>query len=192
MKHFYENIQGWSNFLDLYKEAVERAPDNRESRFVEVGVWLGKSACFLGVEIYNSGKPITVSCVDTWAGSPVEMRETGQGNPFSEYFSTHGPDDAYNEFLKNIAPLREILVPIRKPSHLAAKDVEDKSLDFIFIDGDHGYDEVLQDINSWKPKIKTDGIMAGDDYMYPSVRRAVNEVFGSSSIQDCGYYWRIN
>lgn len=47
----------------------------------------------------------------------------------------------------------------------AAKDFEDNSLDFIFIDGNHGFAHVVNDINNWAPKIKSGGIISGHDYL---------------------------
>ena len=41
---------------------------------------------------------------------------------------------------------------------------ENESLDFIHIDADHHYENVLNDLNAWYPKLKTKGIFSGDDY----------------------------
>ena len=67
MNHFYEQIQGWFDFEDLYSDVVKTFPE--ESHFVEVGSWKGKSASFMAVEIHNSKKQIKFDCVDTWNGS---------------------------------------------------------------------------------------------------------------------------
>ena len=40
MKHFYHTIQGWFDFPDLYSEMVLK---HNDAKFVEVGVWKGKS-----------------------------------------------------------------------------------------------------------------------------------------------------
>src|SRR5512134_3516153 len=53
---------------------------------------------------------------------------------------------------------------IRKPSIEAASDFEDNSLDFVYIDGDHLYQAVLDDLEAWSPKVRKDGIVAGHDY----------------------------
>lgn len=46
----------------------------------------------------------------------------------------------------------------------AAKWVEDGSLDFVFIDGNHQYPDVKQDIEDWFPKVREGGIVSGHDY----------------------------
>ena len=63
MKHFYQNIQGWFDFQNLYKEMVS-LHDN--AKFVEVGVWRGKSTCFLAVEIVNQNKKIILDTIDSY------------------------------------------------------------------------------------------------------------------------------
>lgn len=66
------------------------------------------------------------------------------------------------------------------PSHEAAPHVKDMSLDFVFIDADHSYEECLRDIKLWYPKVRRGGLVCGDDYEhpdFPGVRRAVDEMF---------------
>lgn len=47
----------------------------------------------------------------------------------------------------------------------AANHFLDNSLDFVYIDGDHSYKGVMEDITTWLPKVKPGGIIAGDDYI---------------------------
>ena len=55
---------------------------------------------------------------------------------------------------------------IRKTSMKAVKDFKDKSLDFVYIDGNHNFPNVINDIHEWRKKVKTGGIVSGHDYMY--------------------------
>jgi predicted O-methyltransferase YrrM len=66
---------------------------------------------------------------------------------------------------------------IRKTSEEAAKDI-DEPLDFVYIDGNHSYEYVKQDIANYYPLVKQGGIIGGHDYFpYPrtGVCQAVNE-----------------
>jgi predicted O-methyltransferase YrrM len=60
----------------------------------------------------------------------------------------------------------------------AVKDFKDESLDFVFIDGNHQYSYVLEDITEWSKKVRSGGIVSGHDYfefLDNGVIRAVNE-----------------
>jgi predicted O-methyltransferase YrrM len=44
------------------------------------------------------------------------------------------------------------------------KDFEDSTLDFVYIDGRHDYDSVMNDIVNWSKKVKYGGIISGHDF----------------------------
>ena len=46
----------------------------------------------------------------------------------------------------------------------ALKDFNDNSLDFVFIDGNHTFEYVVEDIAQWSKKVKVGGIVSGHDY----------------------------
>ena len=54
---------------------------------------------------------------------------------------------------------------IKEQSKHAVNNIEDNSLDFVYIDANHKYEYVCQDISLWFPKVKIGGIMAGHDIM---------------------------
>ena len=65
-------------------------------------------------------------------------------------------------------------------THEASALMEPASLDFVFIDADHSYDAVKDDIALWRPKVKTGGWLGGHDYhprKFPGVVKAVDEAF---------------
>jgi len=55
---------------------------------------------------------------------------------------------------------------IKKTSMSAANDFLDLSLDFVYIDGNHSFKFVTEDIFEWSKKVKKGGIIAGHDYVY--------------------------
>jgi len=57
----------------------------------------------------------------------------------------------------------------------------DESLDWAYVDGNHSYEFVKQDIEELIPKIKTGGLLMGDDLQWPSIERAVNKVLEEQS-----------
>jgi len=172
MDHFYQNIQGWFIYQPIYSTAVAIYPSG--SHFVEVGSWRGRSTAYLAVEIINSGKNIRLDCVDTWRGSLDE--EVHQTDP------SVINDTLYDEFLANLAPVRDIINPVRKTSMEAVQDYADASLDFVLIDGSHAYQDVHNDITHWLKKLKPGGMLAGDDYAWPGVKQAVTELLPQAEI----------
>jgi predicted O-methyltransferase YrrM len=50
------------------------------------------------------------------------------------------------------------------PSSQAVKKFRGQPLDFVYIDGDHGYEAVINDITNYSSKVRPGGIIAGHDY----------------------------
>lgn len=185
MDHFYQDIQGYFDgaFLDVYREAVARAPFDRLSTFVEVGSWKGRSAAFMAVEIVNSEKPIELYCVDAWAGKDTwGLGHKGDGACLS-YALTRDPDleVIFEIFCNNLAAF-SFVHPIRERSVDGATHFRDGCLDFVMIDANHDYEDVRADILAWTPKLRPGGVLAGDDYSWPGVWRAVHECIGFRNV----------
>ena len=79
---------------------------------------------------------------------------------------------AAQDNISDFAPRGKIL---RGYSRDFVNSFEDKSLDYIFIDGDHSYEGALRDCELFFPKIKSNGIFAGHDWSFDGVQKAVNE-----------------
>ena len=132
MDHFFQDIQGWFTFPKLYYTMVQTYDD---AKFVEVGTWLGRSAAYMATEIVNSNKNIKFFCVDTWEGSAEHKRAIKER-------------DLYYEFLNNIKPVQNNIIPYKMLSNKAADFFDDNSLDFVFIDASHDYDNVMIDLKT--------------------------------------------
>ena len=80
-------------------------------------------------------------------------------------------------------------VIVRKYSNQAVEMFKDNSLDFVYLDANHKYEEVKADIEMWFPKLKSNGIISGHDFIEDGIRlvdgiptdfgvqQAVKEVF---------------
>lgn len=154
MEHFYQNIQGWFIYGPLYDAVVSMFDDG--AHFVEVGSWRGRSTAYLAVNIANSRKNIKLDAIDTWRGSLDE--EVHQNDP------SVINDTLYDEFLKNIEPVKHIVNPVRLDSKSAVEMYEDESLDFVMIDAGHDYESVKADIQNFLKKVRSGGMIAGDDH----------------------------
>lgn len=69
------------------------------------------------------------------------------------------------------------VVQINLPSRDAARQFETASVDFVYIDANHTFEGVLDDIDAWRDKLQPKGVMAGDDIDWIGVKHAVQERF---------------
>ena len=73
---------------------------------------------------------------------------------------------------------------IREFSNTAHVHFTDESIDFIYIDGNHSYDSVYEDLELWYPKLIKNGIIAGDDYTINPIETVNNCNFGVKKAVD--------
>jgi len=91
-------------------------------------------------------------------------------DPFLEYEDFDHPgvcnqkrmDKLYEVAKKRCEPYN--ITIIRKTSMEAAKDFKDRSIDFVYIDGHHGFKYVAEDLWEWTKKVKKGGIISGHDF----------------------------
>jgi hypothetical protein len=70
--------------------------------------------------------------------------------------------------------------------HASLSELVAPELDFVFIDGDHSYSAVMDDLNCWWPRLRMGGLFCGHDYGkddIPGVTQAVNEWFEAMGIE---------
>lgn len=164
----WKTVPGWAAFKEVYFEQYRLAVGGE--RFVEIGSWLGKSACLMAGMISQGEKSIEFTCVDPWTDGGMDLKET-------EHFRRLGVQHIYDMFLINTEPLKPWINHIREWSPKAAENFDDSTIDFLMIDGDHSYEGVKADIQGWLPKMKPGAVIAGDDYTWPGVKEAVAEFF---------------
>lgn len=105
-----------------------------------------------------------------------ENRKTGKGvevgvqyGVFSKHISDVYKGDLYSVDIQDQPLARERL---NKPNNHyivgnsieIAKTFKDNSLDFVYIDAGHSYEEVKADYEAWLPKVRKGGIVSGHDY----------------------------
>lgn len=199
MQHFYQKIQGWSDGIDLlYRQIINNIPKPGyvfngnefvsqsipKLHFVEIGSWRGRSSAFMAVEIANSGLDIQFDCVDTWRGSLDEDIHQQDSSVLN--------DTLFQEFIENMKPVEKYYRPIRATSVEASHLYNDHSLDFVFIDAQHDYESVKEDILAWKNKVRKGGILAGHDYNPEGdygVGKAVRELLPHHFPAPSGWCW---
>lgn len=72
------------------------------------------------------------------------------------------------------------IIKLKMTSLEASRLFENKSLDWVYIDGDHRYRPVTLDIRAWLPKCKL--AICGHDYAISSVKSAVDNCLGKPDL----------
>jgi len=158
-----------------------------EGKAVEIGCWKGRATC--AFKCQTSKDQFELYCVDPFLGS-------------SEHKDLLNGGSTRKEFEKNLKDrnLLDSVLVLEEYSSEAAKQFDDESLDIIFIDAEHDYDNVKLDILSWTPKLKSGGLILGHDYPEPDdklggfeeLTKAVNEeVRDSSKFQEFSWIYGI-
>lgn len=108
-------------------------------------------------------------------------------DPYEFYFDVaegkHKHAEIYFEMAKaNLSQYNARIEFIRKKSVDAVNDIP--TVDFIYVDGDHSYENVKCDIQLYHPKVRFKGVLGGHDYPYfPGVFKAVNEFVETNKLK---------
>ncbi len=160
------NTNYWFDYQKFYDEIANR----KYSVLVEVGVWKGHSISYLAKKIKNSNYDAKIYAVDLFEDAIDEEWNKNLKEEISLI------SKIYDKVLENNG-VRDMITDIKGLSWDMAKNFEDNSVDFVFIDAGHEYESVVKDINAWLPKIRKGGIISGHDYFNPcGVKQAVDEL----------------
>ena len=123
----------------------------------EIGVLNGEHALI----ILNNWAGELLYAVDPFC-EPVSMRDGVEVRPYN--LTEKLWRRIRNRAMGKLAAFRPRVKYLEMPSVLAAKEIEDHALDWVYLDGCHHYEGIMDDIQSWLPKIRKGGVMAGHDY----------------------------
>jgi hypothetical protein len=156
----------WDKDIEEYRKIINEVPDG--GTICEIGTWKGRSLCSIAHLIKK--KKLNVIAIDTFAGAtnePIQMALAAQ----------QGVEEA---FLANMTRFGLNPTIWKTTSTEALPMVPDHSLDLCFIDANHSYESVKEDVTNWELKVKPGGIIGGHDYngeAWPGVRKAVDEKY---------------
>ena len=138
---------------------------------IEIGVGNGANALNMLVGVQN----FKLYLVDSY---DVDKSTFQFGKKFT-------PDER-EEFIKSVrdrlAPFSDRVELIIQDSETASQKFSDEYFDYIYIDAQHEYEDVLRDVKAWYPKLKKGGTISGHDYGIEGVTKAVQEFFGRNYI----------
>lgn len=127
------------------------------NRCAEVGVNTGAYSLVL----CEANPDIELTCIDSWTSNRRYKLATRKLGKYNVRF-------------------------IRKTSLDALEDIEDESLDFVYLDANHTFDFIMPEIIFYSKKVRSGGIVAGHDYFnfhWAGVIDAVNAYTKSHDIR---------
>lgn len=137
---------------------------------VEIGAWEGRST----VVMAEAASPRIVHTCDTWRGSPSD--DSGRLAAERDVFARWSSNVArFNNVVAHKMGWREYVPTIDEPIALC------------FIDAEHTYTEVHDNIVAVLPLMASGGVLCGDDLRAPDVSAAVSHTLGS--FRDHGAMW---
>jgi predicted O-methyltransferase YrrM len=159
-------IIGNRYFVGLYEmcKYMGFALQGREDmKMIEIGSYMGESTFIFASQLLFK----EIICIDPLSGEEL----------FNE-MSNRTWDEVRREFWTNTRHWDNIRL-FQDYSYNVHGNFEDESVDVVYIDGNHGYDDVTNDLKLYLPKIKPGGIICGHDYSdpHPEVIQAVNDFF---------------
>ena len=136
-------------------ERLTTLKDREDLVGVEIGVCGGEHALSL-LETLNINKLYLID--------PYEMYETYVLGEGKNYGDTQLPlSQTFIEAKKILKPFEDKITWIKKMSGDALNDIKD-SLDFVYVDGNHDYEFVKNDIQNYYPYLKKGGVIGGHDF----------------------------
>jgi hypothetical protein len=151
---------------------------------IELGAWLGRSAIHFARTIPQA----IIFSIDLWSNEHLlqdvhyttssENKTILDSKPIYEQFLANTWDYAFN--LEKFAGI----IPIKMNTIDALELIANLSIpiDMIYIDANHHYDAVLQDIDT-VTRLFPEAHILGDDWDYPDVQRAAKEIAHQKNYQ---------
>lgn len=132
--------------------------DDLASLFAELnfnlGVELGTEAGLYAEVLCKANPNLQLFCVDAWTAY----------KGYRDHVTQSKLDGIYRQAFDRLHPYHQCKL-VRGFSLQMVDEFEDESLDFVYIDANHEYRQVVDDISVWQKKVRKGGIVAGHDYI---------------------------
>lgn len=148
----------------------------------EIGVWLGEYS----EAIIKCSNPKELYLIDMW--DVQELKTEAYADYYIHFTKTEQYLGVYNYLLNKFSSNENIKL-IRSDSVEASANFSDDFFDWVYIDADHSYQGVTNDLNAYYKKVKTGGFLCGHDWNAPEdagVNDAVLDFVKSNDVEFIG------
>lgn len=137
------------NFLNRFEFVNNYISNIKNGIFAEIGVCYG----LMSENILRNNKSCNLYCIDPYLSY----------NDYDDACKNEVGDNLYNSVKTRLTnEFKDRVKFVREFSNKASTIIKDE-LDFVYIDGNHKYKYVLEDITLWYEKLKIGGIIICDD-----------------------------
>jgi hypothetical protein len=162
-------------------EAISNILNNMDAKVgVEIGVFKGE---------------FSRNILDRWSGT-LYLIDPWRELSDDEYLDSSNHKNHQDAFAKTMEAIKGVehrAFMLRGLGEEMVNLFQDNSLDYVYIDGNHDYDHVKQDLELWWPKLKPGGLMAGHDYLLVDWSIADKRENGKDiNVWADGFQWSIN
>jgi cephalosporin hydroxylase len=163
---YFMDFVAMLRFISLHFKVTKKS---RPVRMIEIGSYMGESTMlFAASGIFDS-----IWAIDPFKGDDPAMGLGKQGLSWKDIKNEY---DNNTRYFSNITLYEDY-------SYNVVEKFPNEYADFIYIDGAHDYESVVQDLECYLPKVKKGGLIGGHDYNkwyepYEDVMRAVDHVVG--------------
>lgn len=163
---YFMDFVAMLSFISLHFKVTKKS---RPVRMIEIGSYMGESTMlFAASGIFDS-----IWAIDPFKGDDPAMGLGKQGLNWKDIKNEY---DNNTRYFSNITLYEDY-------SYNVVEKFPNEYADFIYIDGAHDYESVVQDLECYLPKVKRGGLIGGHDYNkwyepYEDVMRAVDHVVG--------------
>jgi hypothetical protein len=166
-------------------EAYKTLPQG--ARGIEIGVAAGENICYTLDNCPNIG---SIAAIDPWL-------------PYTDCNGTGTQeivDASYEVSIDNFKDYGDRVTVYRCTSDMyfdMYRAANKEAFDYIFVDGNHDYEYVLQDLRNFYTLVRPGGIISGHDLNVGSVVRALNDFLGTlpynpqiNQVPNCAWWFR--
>jgi predicted O-methyltransferase YrrM len=154
-------MRGHIDWISGLKDLARTATQGKENLIgIEIGSYNGESSrMFL-----ETGKFKKLYCIDPW--SPYDSSQSAS-------LTNSVAEKEFDELVLKFPAIEKV----KGFSADVFSMFQEESIDFIYIDGDHRFEEVLKDLKNYYSKIKFGGVISGHDWTFGGVCLAVDTFF---------------
>ena len=153
------------------KVLLELLKTRKHSVGCEIGIHTGETTDFL---LRNLPNIETYYAIDPWK---IYKMYNGSmyRKPSNKIYKSMKA--AFKKYCEVIKPFENKVVTYKMTSVDASRYIPENSLDWVFIDANHEYEYIKENLRIWSAKVKPGGLVSGHDYgnKWKGIKKAVNE-----------------